>query len=199
MARGEIPYGRYTEKSLCAGRRTPAVIILPKVDIDVELIIIRVFNAGSQFRHQRLLRIENIAYSGSKSIGKSPLLKDIEIRPKFKVVGSILALHPCEIGSSVVDTQTEYIPLPPEFESEIRFFAKAARIVRYAWGQGNICLRETPARNQANQGQYKTSHVRKVSKINLRYGEPGLLTPVVLNCCWSNEAHASFAQQLFLG
>lgn len=119
----------------------------------MDLIIAGIFDPRCQFGHQALLRIKNIANTGGKGICESPLLEDIEVWPKLNVIDRILAMHLCEVYSSIIDSQTEYIPLAADLECEIRLFAKSSGIVRQAWGDRNICLRQTGEGHLAEQNK----------------------------------------------
>ena len=106
----------------------------------MDLIIAGIFDPRCQFGHQALLGIKDIAYSGRKGICESSLLEYIEIRPDLDVIDRILTVHLCEVYPSVIESQTEYIPLTADLKSKICLFAKTSCIVRQTWSQRNIRL-----------------------------------------------------------
>ncbi len=95
----------------------------------MKLVIAGVFDAGGELRHQALLGIEDIPYSGCKGVGESSLLENVQIGPEFQIIRGVFALHPAKRRLSVVDPQAEDIPLPANLKGKIAFFRQGARIV----------------------------------------------------------------------
>ena len=85
----------------------------------MELLVVRILDTGSEFRHEVLFGIEDISDSGGKGIGEFTLLKDIEVGPQFEIGRGIPALNLAQTGFPNIQPEAEYIPLPAQFKSNI--------------------------------------------------------------------------------
>lgn len=140
MRRGKIPHGGDAKEGYVAGGVTAAVKILTEDDVDVDFLVIGIFDAGGELGHQALFGVENIADTGGEGVGKFSLLKYVEVGAQLQVGGGVSAGDFSHAGFADVEAQAEYVPLSSYFQGEVGFFGEGAGGIGQAGGKGDIGL-----------------------------------------------------------